>query len=79
MTPAPAVGRLRDMPPKPRAQAMTGDELRDLLKRKGVSQRELARRMEIHFTTVFRWVKGDSNIDKANALLIREVLKAPGK
>lgn len=58
---------------------MTGDELRDLLKRKGVSQRELARRMEIHFTTVFRWVKGDSNIDKANALLIREVLKAPGK
>ena len=56
---------------------MKPEELRELLAKKKVSQRELARRMGVHFTTVFRWLKGSPPIDRANALLIREVLKTP--
>jgi DNA-binding transcriptional regulator YiaG len=64
------------MPPKPRKAAMTAAELRELLQRANVSQRELARRMGIHFTTVNRWCReGGTPVDEANALLIRKKLK----
>jgi transcriptional regulator with XRE-family HTH domain len=55
---------------------MTAADLRELLAAADVSQRELARRMGIHFTTVYRWCRDNGTpIDEANALLVRKKLK----
>lgn len=60
---------------------MTPDELRELMQANGVtSADELAVKLDVHRTTVFRWLAGSRRIDRAHALLIRSVLaKKPKK
>lgn len=62
-------------------KAMEPDELRELMKANGVdSADELAVKLQVHRTTVFRWLAGSRRIDRAHALLIRSVLtKQPKK
>lgn len=53
---------------------MTPDQLRDLLARHSVSQRELARRLKCNPSTVFRWCKGDRQVDPIAEIAIHAVL-----
>lgn len=64
---------LRTMPNTPKA--MTPEYLRKLMEANGVdSADELAVKLEVHRTTVFRWLAGSRRIDRATALLITSVL-----
>lgn len=60
---------------------MTPEELRELMTENGVeSADELAVKLDVHRTTVFRWLAGSRRIDRAHAMLIRSVLtKTPKK
>jgi DNA-binding transcriptional regulator YiaG len=62
-------------------KAMTPDELRDLMVANGVdSADKLAVLLEVHRTTVFRWLAGSRRIDRAAAALIKTALpKQPKK
>jgi len=53
---------------------MTGGQLRRALRRLGMSQMELSRRLRVAPTTVRNWVGGRSRIPEAVALLLKEWL-----
>ena len=53
---------------------MTPQELRDLLARKDVSQRELSRRLDMNPRHINKMVAGDTPIQKHHAIAIRCVL-----
>ncbi|MDX1479268.1 MAG: helix-turn-helix domain-containing protein [Saprospiraceae bacterium] len=50
---------------------MTPDQLRSLLDSHDVSQRELARRLHVSQSTVFRWAQGRVEIDRRSEAAIR--------
>ena len=52
--------------------AMIGAQLRQALKRLGISQMELARRLRVAPSTVRRWIAGRTSIPEAVALLLKE-------
>ncbi len=54
-------------------RAMTGDEMMAELKRRGWSQRELARRVGVSDETVSRWRHGGHAIHPAVAAYLRDV------
>lgn len=60
---------------------MTPDQLRELMQANNVeSADDLAARIGVHRTTVFRWLAGSRRIDIAAAALVRSVLtKQPPK
>lgn len=59
---------------------MTPDELKTLMQKVGVTQKAaLARLLDVHRATIYRWLDGTTPIDQANALLIRSKLKPPKK
>ncbi len=63
------------------SKAMEPDDLRNLMQANGVgSADELAVKLGVHRTTVFRWLAGSRRIDRAAAALINSVLtKKPKK
>jgi DNA-binding transcriptional regulator YiaG len=66
------------MPNTPKA--MEPEYLRKLMEVNGVpSADDLAVRLEVHRTTVFRWLAGSRRIDRAAAALITSVLKKKPK
>jgi transposase len=74
------------MPPRPQAQVMTPEELRELMGDHGHTNQSLAELLGVHRNTVSRWLHYTKNdkgetltgtpIDAANTLLIRTKLKA---
>lgn len=54
---------------------MTPDQLRALLAAHGVSQSELARRLEVNRSTVFRWAQGKLPIQRRDQAAIRHVVE----
>lgn len=62
-------------PTKPREAAMKPADFTALLERTGIGQSEAARLLGVGRTTVIRWLKGDTPISEANALLIRKRIK----
>jgi DNA-binding transcriptional regulator YiaG len=53
---------------------MTGAQLRQALRRLGVSQMELSRRLRVAPSTVRRWIANRTRIPEAVALLLKEWL-----
>lgn len=62
------------MPHRP----MTPAELRAARFKLGLTQKELAARLEVHWTTVARWEGGRHPISKATALAIRALAPRAG-
>lgn len=54
---------------------MTPQQLRDILESSGLTQRDAAAKLGVSRSTLNRWLKGESTIDQANSLLIRQKLK----
>lgn len=54
---------------------MTGAELRRIRERLGVTQRELAERVGVHFVTANRWERGQVPISEPVAQLVRLLVK----
>lgn len=50
---------------------MTGDEVRRIRKRLGLTQAEFAQRVGVHFVTVSRWEHGRMGVRESAARLIR--------
>src|SRR5260370_33440171 len=53
---------------------MTGAQLRQALRRLGVSQMELSRRLRVAPSTVRRWIANRTRVPEAVALLLKEWL-----
>lgn len=56
---------------------MTAQEIRDL--RKGITQRELARRLNVTVTTISRWENSEKPIRHVVAIAIRDAVKGDGQ
>ena len=70
------------MPPTPQKAAMTPAELRKLIEGAGLAdatKSAVATRIGCARSHLYRWLKGDSTIGEANALLIRSKLKPIAK
>lgn len=63
------------MPARPNKAYMTQNEFRELIDDSGLKQGAVAERLKVARQTVVRWLSGRTPINKANALLIRSVLK----
>lgn len=63
------------MPAEPRPAAMSPAELKQLMEAHALTNLALADLLEMHRNTVSRWLKGETPIGAANALLIREAIK----
>lgn len=53
---------------------ITPDELRAMLARAGITQGELARRLEVNDRTVRRWASGDVELRGMAAIAVRTVV-----
>lgn len=69
----------RTMPARPNDPHMTGADLRALIAAAGLKQGEAAGKLGVARTTVIRWLNGSTPIGKANATLIKSVLKPKKK
>ena len=56
---------------------MTGEELRRLRKRLGLTQVQLAARLGTHWNTLARWERNEHRIPEAAAQLTRLLVKMP--
>lgn len=63
------------MPAQPNKAYMTQNEFRDLLRDADLKQGAAADELGVSRQTVVRWLSGYTPISKANAMLIRSVLK----
>ena len=66
---------MKTMPP--RKAAMSPKKLREILDASGKTQQEFADALDVSRVTLFRWISGQTNIDKKNAAYI--LLKFPPK
>ncbi len=58
---------------------MTGDEVRTLRRRLGLTQTQLAEQVGVHGNTVARWERGEVRVTEPMARLLRLLAKArPG-
>lgn len=53
---------------------MTGEMLRDFMRRKRIRQYEVAKELNINEFTLSRWLRGDMNEDKA--LMVMQAINA---
>ena len=59
---------------KARRAAMTGQELRELIQRAGMTQAEAAERIGVHLRTLLRWLSGETKINRGwQSLIVAEL------
>lgn len=56
---------------------MTGEELRRIRKRLGLTQQQLAERLAVHSNSVARWERDEMPIRELTARLVRLLAKMP--
>lgn len=54
---------------------MTGDELRHIRERLGLTQKALSEKLGVHWNTVARWERGEVGINEPAARLVRILVK----
>ncbi len=58
---------------------MTGEELRRIRERLGLTQRQLAERLGVHWNSVARWERNEMSIRETAARLVRLLAQAEPK